>query len=193
MSVKRMAYVISLLAILSGCDSKTASDANLEKGLNHYLKRLEPCSGYKATSFPMTASVGSPRTDLEALARVGLVSKTAAAVNGVQQIRYDITAKGRSSTFAGESIRAGEPNVFCFGEIEVDSISNFTEPAEADGMHVTRVTYTRKLTHQPSWAKDAAVQKAFPAYSAAGYETNPQTSGMILTSEGWRLPNEENR
>ena len=182
-----------LLAALTaaGCNSKTANNSNLEAGLNHYLRHQEPCAGYTANSFPLMTSAMAPRSDLEVLAAVGLVQKSSFVNNGSTEIRYDLTDKGRNSTFSGESLRSGEPNVFCFGEIEVNKITNFTEPSEADGMHVTRVTYTRKLTHRPSWSTDAAVQKAFPSFNPAGYEDAVRTTGMILTNQGWRLPEDQ--
>ena len=60
-------------------------------------------------------------------------------------------------------------------------------------MHVTRVTYTRKLTHQPGWAANAAVLQAFPNFDPQSYERNQLTTGMVLTSTGWRLPDDTTR
>ena len=191
----RNCFVVTAVLTLAvtGCNRNNATNSNLEEGLNHYLSHLQPCPGYTASSFPTNSYAINPRADLEALASVGLLSKSTFLVNGSDQIRYDITDKGRKSTFSGDLPKTGEPKVFCFGRIEVDHITSFTEPAEADGMHVTRVTYTRKLTHRPSWADDPAILKAFRNYAPAGYEDKPQTSGMILTSEGWRLPDDNNR
>ena len=184
-----------LVFCLFGCDRKAATESNLTDGLNHALARLEPCPGLTASNFPITANAISPRADMEALAGAGLVSKASFLVNGTDQIRYDLTEKGRDSTFAGDKIPGdvqtpGQAKLFCFGRIEVDKVLNFTEPAEAEGMHVTRVTYTRKLTHQPGWATNAAVLQAFPSYNPTGYERNKLTTGMVLTSEGWRLPDD---
>lgn len=190
MKPRHATFLLTML-LATGCNGKTASNHNLQAGLNHYLQRQEPCPGYTTTSFPIITTALSPRTDLEALASVDLVRKTSLVSDGTGQIRYDLTDKGRKSTFAGESLHAGEPNVFCFGEIEVDKITNFTEPSEVDGMHVTRVTYTRKLIHRPSWSTDPAVQKAFPSYNPAGYEDTVRTTGMILTNQGWRLPEDQ--
>ena len=179
------------LLVVTGCDNKAANDSNLEKGLNHYLGQMEPCLGYTARSFPILRRTGGTDTALEALTAAGLLSRTQTTQNGTVQDQYDLTGKGKDTLFPGHSIRKGDPSLFCFGEIQVDAISNFTEPAEADGMHVTRVTYTRKLVHQPSWAKNAAIQKAFPNYAAEGYGSHPQTSGMMLTSHGWRVVNDD--
>ncbi len=193
MTPARFLFPLILLttALAVGCDTKTANNANLQQGLDHYLSHIEPWPGFTANSFPMTAFANNPRRDLEALAGVGLVSKSLLTVNNTEQIRYDITAKGRASTFPGKSLRMGEPNIFCFGTLAVDQVTNFTEPAEADGMHVTQVSYTRKLTHQPSWASDAAIELAFPNYRSEGYAAHPQTTGMVLTSQGWRVPEDE--
>jgi hypothetical protein len=179
------------VTLTAGCNTQTANNANLQKGLDHYLSHIEPCLGFTARSFPMTTPGNSPRRDLEALSDVGLVSKSLLTANNMEQIQYDITPKGRASTFPGKSLHMAEPNVFCFGLIAVDQITDFTEPAEADGMHVTRVTYTRKLTHQPSWASDPSIQLAFPNFRPEGYAAHPQTTGMVLTSQGWRVPEDE--
>ena len=180
---------------LLGCDRKTANDRNLTDGLNHALAHMEPCPFYTVSEFPITANAISPRADLDALTGVGLLTQSRFLVNGTDQIRYDLTDKGRDSTFTGETSPGNtqtptQAKLFCFGRLEVDKIINFTEPAEAEGMHVTRVTYTRKLTHQPGWVTNTAVLKAFPNFDAKAYERNKLTAGMVLTSDGWRLPDE---
>lgn len=192
-----LALAVLLAAGLPGCNHKTANDSNLTDGLNHSLAYIQPCPGYIASSFPMTANAVSPRADLEALSGAGLVSKAQFLVNGTDQIRYDLTDKGRKSTFTGDKLPGGteasaQAKLFCFGRIEVDKIISFTEPAEAEGMHVTRVTYTRKLTHQPGWATNTAVQQAFSNFDPKGYQRNQLTTGMVLTSSGWRLPDDTN-
>ena len=196
----RTPLIVSALfaAGLLGCDHQKATDGNLADGLNHSLAHLEPCPGYTASSFPMTANAISPRADLEALAGAGLVSKARFLVNGTDQIRYDLTDKGRDTTFTGEKAPGetetpAQAKLFCFGRLEVDKILTFTEPAEAEGMHVTRVTYTRKLTHQPGWATDKAVLDALPNFAPDKYAKNQLTTGMVQTSNGWRLPDDTGR
>ena len=182
---------------LLGCSHNAATDSNLAAGLDHSLAYIQPCPGYTAASFPMTANAISPRADMEALAGVGLVSKAQFLVNGTDQIRYDLTDKGRDTTFSGDEAPSNMQNpkqkkLFCFGRITVGKIVTFTEPAEAEGLHVTRVTYTRKLTHQPSWATNATVLQVFPNFDPKGYERNQLTTGMVLTNSGWRLPDDTN-
>ena len=186
-------HTVFLLSLLwsAGCDTKAANDANLENGLNHYLGQMEPCLGYTVRSFPLIRRTGGTDTALDALTEAGLLTRTQTVQNGTAQDQYDLTGKGKDTNFPGHSVRKGDPGLFCFGVIQVDKIANFTEPAEADGMHVTRVTYTRKLVHQPSWAKNPAIQEAFPNYAAEGYGLHPQTSGMMLTSHGWRVINDD--
>ena len=192
-----LALTALLAAGLFGCNHKAANEGNLTDGLNHSLAYIQPCPGYTASSFPMTANAISPRADLEALAGAGLVSKAQFLVNGTDQIRYDLTDKGRDSTFTGDTLpgatrESAQAKLFCFGRIEVDKIVSFTEPAEAEGMHVTRVVYTRKLTHQPGWATNTAVGQAFSNFDPKGYQRNQLTTGMVLTSNGWRLPDDTN-
>jgi len=71
----------------------------------------------------------------------------------------------------------------CVGTRTVDEIKEWTEPGDAGGQKVTRVSYTWKLSDIPSWVdKDT--------FSRAGVkgieESEKATAILVKTNNGWK-------
>ncbi|MBK0167378.1 hypothetical protein [Klebsiella sp. S69] len=103
---------------------------------------------------------------------------------------YDLTEEGKkyykpdaAKTMKGENIGG-----FCFGKATVTEVSNFTEPSDAMGQKISRVSFTYKVSEIPDWAKspeimnaDRQLQKDVSSESEGVKVTNV----FLLTNNGW--------
>ena len=98
----------------------------------------------------------------------------------IPQRTYTLTEKGKSFLF--------EDTNFCIGRKRVTSIENFTEPAEAPiigGMKLSQVVFKTSPADVADWAKNSAVQEAWPDLKDA---LQPNKTGhivLIQTNKGW--------
>ncbi|WP_263377102.1 hypothetical protein [Granulicella aggregans] len=198
----RLSLPLLLVVVAIGCDKKVANSSNLEKGLNHYLTAQQQCPNTHAADFPTQPIVA--RTDYDAYAKVGLVSKVPSALDGNGQPRfiYDLTSKGKDTQYKGKILSGNEtPRIFCFGTLKVDKILNFTDPAPNQGVSETHVYYTTKLVDTPDWLADPDIQGVFRNFptimevnrrkirASQGLPDNSKMeAAMGLTAEGWRVP-----
>jgi hypothetical protein len=135
------------------------------------------------------------RPQLEALAQVGIVSKTSfekpeQTFSGpgkpVSYTRYSVAPAGDSVLRKGSDKFLGGSDL-CFAKRKITKIESFTEPADLMGRRVSQVTYDYELIDVAPWANDPAIKKAFPAIgSALASQSAQQSEGMILTSSGWK-------
>ncbi len=102
---------------------------------------------------------------------------------------YDLTDLGRqvSHPSAHQYMTAGSHLDFCYAVPEVYEVVRFTQPADALGMTVTRVTYTYHLANFAEWAKNPEFVKAEHLERDLSLATQPKENSMelILTSDGW--------
>lgn len=187
----KILFASAIMTLSLGCSKDAATRSNFKDALNHYYARLYTCTNYTEQSFPRTLPANVKDSGLDALANVGLLTKSPAppTPQGTPQAVYTLTDKGRSSAFSAENpIRRGPPPLFCFGDVRVDKIVRFTEPAPEDGVQVSRVEYTVRLTNVPSWAEDRAVQNAFPNMTPEAFQRQqPRDEVLGLTDQGWRV------
>ncbi|GLO47477.1 hypothetical protein [Pseudomonas putida] len=187
---------LALLAPLAGCsNSEDTSEASFHKAAQAYLDTQYPHC-FVISSFPTKTQdfdLHGTNKALHALAQVGVVSEKEISRTEVparlwQAARtdiyyaYDLTDEGRKYYKAD--------NGLCFGKAQVTAIEQFSEPSEATGQKMSRVTYAYKITGLPAWAANEEV-KASVAELGKAVASNEvplkDTREMVLTSQGWRL------
>lgn len=66
-------------------------------------------------------------------------------------------------------------------------IESFTEPAEAMGLKVSRVTYDYELKDVEPWARGADIAVAFPQIGALLAKPGDRaTDVLVQTNQGWK-------
>lgn len=102
---------------------------------------------------------------------------------------YDLTDKGRQALAKPED---GSQNAFlsagnrlCYGTPEVVEITQFTEPADAMGMSLSRVAYTYRLKDKAAWATNPAMLEAFPVLKRTTGDAVEDKADLVLTNKGW--------
>ncbi|UOO81196.1 hypothetical protein LVJ83_09470 [Uruburuella testudinis] len=92
--------------------------------------------------------------------------------------RYELTDKG-----AAQTLESPHGPLFCIGTQEVEKINWFTEPAPANGITVSKVSYQAKFKPE-RWAEK--LLKKGGAEWANIESTRTQTATLVQTNEGWR-------
>lgn len=100
---------------------------------------------------------------------------------------YDLTDAGKKAVSSeGEKSAFGPPRQkLCYGTPTVDEIVQFTEPADALGVKMSRVTYRYHLKDLPDWAQNAKMRAAFPRLEKESAEGLDASAVVVLTNEGW--------
>ncbi|GJD22869.1 hypothetical protein RIVM261_078250 [Rivularia sp. IAM M-261] len=133
---------------------------------------------------------------LKALTKAGVIQKSEVAIKRplydgtVPAIKYTLTSSGEKyfkkdvKTFD----KREKKNAFCFGEVELDKIINFTEPANLFGRTASQVKYSYKIKNLPSWTSDSEVQALIPDITRMVQTVNKPdevTALLFLTGNGW--------
>lgn len=107
-------------------------------------------------------------------------------------MEYVITEKGkqfeRADKNAGMSLGGGSYTSLCSGKKEVVDIVRYSEPSAMMGQTISQVTYTYNITDLASWMRDPAFLKAYPVDLRAADAPVEAKMGLILMSDGWRVP-----
>lgn len=102
---------------------------------------------------------------------------------------YDLTDTGRQALAkpddGSQSAFRSSRNRLCYGTPEVPEITQFTEPADAMGVSVSRVAYTYRLKDKADWATNAAMLEAFPALKRTTEDKVEDKADVVLTNKGW--------
>lgn len=101
-----------------------------------------------------------------------------------------LTDKGKVFYRAVRNQAWGDRTSFCYGEKELVSVENFTEPSNANmlGQTASSVHYTWRLTNIADWAKDSKLQAADGSVQQnLQAATTPAKDSMdlVLTNKGW--------
>ena len=213
---ERLLIVVGIAALVSASCGKSPKDAtaeNFQAAIQAVLDKQPACIAVSVPSdHPDSMGQVRPDVQLDALVRVGLVSKVtakmqeterdmAAVVKGspprvVSGLHYDLTDKGKQylgkkgHTISSASLLGLPVRTLCFGKKQFIAVVRYTEPSQDMGQMMTKVTYRYKLTNVPDWARDGDVTKAYAASMHLEPFDRPRedTMTLVLTSDGWRAP-----
>jgi hypothetical protein len=177
----RTAASLALMIGLAGCNGfKKPSEKNFTKALNFYYGNNDDCLFPSAIRFPYEASTAPGDTDRN---KKGLDALTAAGLLKSLEDR-DIHVKRYEMTPYGSHV----PPRFCYGHRLLTSIDSFTPPTTVNGQQTTQVTYHYKMMDVPGWADSDQIRKTFPAFAKETSGSAQDTSTLVLTINGWRVP-----
>jgi hypothetical protein len=166
---------------LVGCNGfKTPNAKNFTKALNYYYSNNDDCLFPSAIRFPYEASTAPGDTDRN---KKGLDALTAAGLLKSLEDR-DIHVKRYEMTTYGSHV----PPRFCYGHRLLTSIDSFTPPTTVNGQQTTQVTYHYKMMDVPGWANSDQIKKTFPVFAKETSGDAQDTSTLVLTINGWRVP-----
>lgn len=189
---------VAALSFLAACDNPPKADkSSFEKALQSYYDTHPVCAAIPLT-FPVelrSDGDAARRRQLEPLVTAGLISvatiqKNEPAASGqaraVDYLRYAPTATGEKVVRKGANSFLGGTDI-CFARRKVVKIESFTEPAEAAGVKVSRVTYDYELKDVESWAKGTDIAAAFPQIrTVLAKPSGRATDVLVQTNEGWK-------
>lgn len=163
--------------VFAGCHG--ASDpgpANFTKGISTYLVDHPDCLYKSGLRLPYETSDKKETSQLDSLVGAKLLER--GAEPAIHVTRYSVTDYGQKSA----------PR-FCYGFRHVTGIESYSAPAKAaDGFKETQVTYRYALEDTPVWAKDAAVETAYPEMAKALAGESTATVTLAQTGVGWQVP-----
>ncbi|WP_024302910.1 ubiquitin-associated-like domain-containing protein [Pseudogulbenkiania sp. MAI-1] len=189
---------LALMVALTGCsDPKAASNDNFSKAINAYFEANPACLYVTNKTLPLKVWSGPHSYDmnvhslpqLDALAKVGLLTVTEtqeASGSGLMKANrtyrtYALTDKGQKSYATWGKQNKG----FCYGQLEVVDVTNFTEPSPLMGVTVSQVNYSFRVKEAADWSQDPAVKAAYGKEVVPQGETVKGTTIMVKTGEGW--------
>lgn len=191
-----------LLLMSAGCsdDPKEANEKNFGQAAQAWLDQEFPTCVVRG-NFPLVPplmDVHNVGETLQAMAQAGLVTETPAEVEGLfgekeQSVRYELTEEGKKYYLPDrvETLGGDKLGGLCFGKGKLESVENFTTPAQVMGVQASRVTFTYRVTDIPDWAQNGPVADAlsgdreFKKILASGQTPIRQTQGFIQTEKGW--------
>ena len=193
---RSMMPILMAMPLLVACDDKrTANAGNFEQALQGYYDGHPECVALPI-DFVLGTSVGAGgawRGQADALVRAGLLSAVpskgeliASAVGASVSVQYALTTAGAQAIPKGADSFFGGMTL-CYAQRRITTVTSFTTPAEVLGTTASRVSYGYELRDIAVWAKDGALQDAFPPIKAALATPNrSDTDGMVLTDKGWQ-------
>lgn len=191
-----MSILIAVPFLVACDDKRTATAGTFEQALQHYYDGHPEC-----VALPIDFAIGTPvgadgswRGQADALVRAGLLSvvppkgePTAPTVaKTLAVVQYALTAAGEQAIRKGADSFLGGMNL-CYAQRRITKVASFTSPAEVLGMKASRANYSYELRDIAAWAKNGALQDAFPSIKAAlAGPSRSDTDGMVLTDGGWQ-------
>ncbi|MBE3175407.1 hypothetical protein IM282_15625 [Enterobacter cloacae complex sp. P29RS] len=205
MKLKYISPLICIGAIaLSGCnDPKDASEGNFKAAAQQYLDSIYPSCYFKA-NFPLKTdgyAFNNLPDILHVMSQKGLLTEKeisrkhyeaswGSKAHDVVVNSYDLTDEGKKfyKSDAAKKINGETLGGFCFGKATVSEVSNFTEPSDAMGQKISRVSFSYKVTGVPDWAKSSEITSLNSQLKKdVDSESEPLkvTSVFVLTNKGW--------
>jgi len=192
---RSMMSILMAVPLLAACDDKrTANAGNFEQALQRYYDGHPEC-----VALPIDFILGEPldadrswREEADALVRAGLLSVVSptglspSSARARSAVQYALTAAGAQAIRKGADSFLGGMTL-CYAQRRITKVASFTAPAEVLGTTALRVTYAYELRDIAAWAKERALQDAFPSIKAAlATPSRSDTDGMVLTDSGWQ-------
>ena len=205
MKLKYISPLICIGAIaLSGCnDPKDASEGNFKAAAQQYLDSIYPSCYFKA-NFPLKTdgyAFNNLPDILHVMSQKGLLTEKeisrkhyeaswGSKAHDVVVNSYDLTDEGKQfyKPDAAKNMKGENLGGFCFGKATVSAVSNFTEPSDAMGQKISRVSFSYKVTDFPDWAKSSEITSLNRLLKKdVDSESEPLkvTSVFVLTNKGW--------
>jgi hypothetical protein len=182
-AISRVTASLILTLLLTACDAyKAPNRENFTQAINSYYAEHNDCLYPSALRFPYELSAhdqpGAMAKALDALTAAGLLQRTEEKT--IQVKRYSLTA------YATRRVDGR----FCYGHREVTSVDSFTPPATVNGRQTTQVSYRYRMMDVPGWAQSDDMRATFPALAKNTADQAQATARLILTVNGWRMPEE---
>ncbi|GKW01400.1 hypothetical protein PEC301877_02150 [Pectobacterium carotovorum subsp. carotovorum] len=181
--MKNILLVASAALLLAGCGEK----GDFEKAINAKLSKSKVCYSLQNNNFAFNKgfpvkvnhgyrSAGYNASDeiLKGLVEQGLLT-VSQQPNGFGSVDVlEITDKGQEVEFWNREEGA------CVGQRVVAEIINWTESSEGNGVKMTQVTYTWKLSDIPSWVDKNS-------FASVKGMSEPEEAKIVLvkTNNGW--------
>lgn len=170
------------VAAFSGCSSTSAprESADYARSINRYFQGRPMCLWSEPASFPADSSAADQEQarGYDALVSAGLLTlkrtRNSAAV-------YDLTPAGRAAF--DHDIQDRSTGNFCYGRRKVTGIA----AARADTRASELVDYQYTVSEAPAWARNAAVQAAFPQIAADLSGPHSAQATLLNTTDGWQM------
>ena len=194
---KLFIYAAALFLLTACDDSPKADDGNFEKALQGYYDSHPVCAAIPLTLPVDLRSDGDAarKRQLEPLVSAGLIAvttiqKNESAASGQRQaadyLRYAPTAVGEKVVRKGADSFLGGTDI-CFARRKLVKIESFTEPADAAGVKVSRVTYSYELKDVEPWATGSDIAGSFPQIATLlAKPGNQATDVLVQTDIGWK-------
>ena len=187
--MKLRTVAVSLLAlVLAGC----SEEADIRAAIDNHLRSQGSLCFFELKPKPDDPNLYSlprlgvnaitPRTDVAALVAAGLVEIK--RIEWEWMINYELfalTEEGKKYFRKGGDMF--HPDQLCAGTKVLDTVENYTTPADVGGMKASRVSYRYKYDGLPQWAKLPAVMEAFPEFN----ERAEEIVFVVQTNKGWMV------
>jgi len=169
------------VAALTGCSSAPAPKdrADFTKSLNRYFQGRPMCVWTDQVSFPVQNPTADQAKDrgYEALVSAGLLTRKHTG----NAVVYELTAAGRDA-FDHDILDKSTGN-FCYGRRKVTAIDSASQSSRVSEL----VEYHYTVAEPPEWARNAAVQAAFPQIRADLAGPHSATATLLNTTAGWEV------
>ena len=199
MKVGVISVVTSSLLVIAGCGSKQdANKSNFQSAIQDYLNTKKGlCVMVPAKEVPFTLQktggiyfISEPEK-AAALVGAGLLSAKDTQVKAslgnqmVAGVQYSLTDEGKKYLVKGAAGNLGNWDAFCGGKYKVKEVENFTQPADMFGTKISQVNYLYEVDDAPDWAKQPAIQAAYPYVQHDVTGTQGDRAVLVATSDGW--------
>lgn len=184
---------------LGGCGSKQdANKSNFQSAIQDYLDTKKGvCVMLPAKEVPFTLQksggvnfINEPEK-AAALVSAGLLStkdtevKAAFGNQMVAGTQYSLTDDGKKFLVKGAAGNLGNWDAFCGGKYKVKEVENFTQPADMFGTKILQVNFLYEVDDAPAWAKQPALQAAYPSVQHDLSGTPVDKAVLVATNGGW--------
>ncbi|WEJ91901.1 MAG: membrane lipoprotein lipid attachment site-containing protein [Klebsiella huaxiensis] len=181
--MKKILLVAGTALFLAGCGEK----GDFEKAINAKISKSKVCYSLQNNDFAFNKgfpvkvnrgyrSAGYNASDeiLKGLLEQGLLTVSQQS-NGFSSVDVlEVTDKGQEVEFWNREKGA------CVGHRTVAEVKSWTEPSEGNGVKMTQVTYTWKLSDIPSWVDKNS-------FASVKGMSEPEEAKIVLlkTNNGW--------